>query len=338
MINHSKPFIDEKITKNIFDLVKKGDLLNEKTRNNFKEKLKKYIPSSEVIITPSGSYAIYLALKMLNLRTQNEVILPSYLCSSVLWAVKEAGCVPVLCDIESHWNMTPANVQEKITGKTGAIIVVSMFGFSQNIEGYRNFKLPIINDLCQNFDDAYQAGVEKDLGDFFVFSFHPTKCLTAITGGGLGSRSSNLKLKLSEYPIDMYFPFSSLNATLASYQLENYHKFKEMRFSLAEKFLSSIEERFTFKILEKNDLWKRYRFPLWVENKTPDKIHKSFEDLGVSVRRGVDSLLHRSLNLEDHLYPNTVKAFENTISIPFYPALTHDEQERVVSAVKTILV
>ena len=78
-----------------------------------------------------------------------------------------------------------------------------------------------------------------------------------------------------------------------------------------------------------------YRFPVRVEGGF--EVYRClFQAVGVHVRRGVDTLLHRRLGLDECNFPVAERLFAETVSIPIYPALTREGQSRVISCCREI--
>jgi UDP-4-amino-4-deoxy-L-arabinose-oxoglutarate aminotransferase len=78
-----------------------------------------------------------------------------------------------------------------------------------------------------------------------------------------------------------------------------------------------------------------FRFPVWIRDDF-QVTRKRFEEHGIHVRRGLDSLLHRVFGWDKTSFPIAERIFQETVSIPIYPALTEDEVESVIAACKQI--
>jgi len=79
-----------------------------------------------------------------------------------------------------------------------------------------------------------------------------------------------------------------------------------------------------------------FRFPIRVPGGDFETIRARFAEHGVHVRRGVDALLHREGAHAASEFPNTERLFAETVSIPIYPALRDDEQDRVIAACRRV--
>ena len=120
----------------------------------FEKKWGDYCKKKHAVSVTSGTAALIIALKSLELKSGDEVILPSFTIISCVIAVLEAGGKPVLVDCDlSTWCMIPNEIEKKITKKTKAILVVHMFGhpadmdkINQVVQGKKIF---IIEDAAE---------------------------------------------------------------------------------------------------------------------------------------------------------------------------------------------
>jgi UDP-4-amino-4-deoxy-L-arabinose-oxoglutarate aminotransferase len=104
---------------------------------------------------------------------------------------------------------------------------------------------------------------------------------------------------------------------------------------IASTYLSELPRHVTQRISKIADRSIFYRFPLWMHGDF-DSISKKFAERDIVVGRAVSELLHRLVGQSDDEFPNAVEAFNSTVSIPIYPAMSDDDVSRVIDAVKAI--
>ncbi len=189
---------DKKIFKrNINDIskiIKKTNFINGNEVLNFENKFAKYCGTKYAVGCNSGSDALFLALKALELKKNAEVILPAQTYVSTIFAVLRAGLKPVLIDIQNkNPTLDVRNLKKKITNKTAAIITVHLYGECSDIKNIKkiikNKKIFLIEDAAQAhgaIDYSYGKKGSKagSLGDLGCFSFYPGKNLGAYGDGG----------------------------------------------------------------------------------------------------------------------------------------------------------
>jgi len=180
-IPHSKPFVSEEDYKSVEEVIKSGMHATGSKTKEFEEGVCKFIGAKYAKATTSGTTALHLALLSLKVGKGDEVIIPSYVCQSVLSAVNYTGAKPVLADIEKDsFNISTNTIKPLITDKTKVIIVSHMFGFPADILSIKEIskKIPIIEDCAHSIGGSYKGKMLGNFGDLSIFSFYATKLIS----------------------------------------------------------------------------------------------------------------------------------------------------------------
>jgi perosamine synthetase len=340
IIPHSRPWITKEDIDLVNEVINSEMIAQGQLVKEFEKLVGDYLQLQPGIAAVSGTAALVLALQAINTGKGSEIILPTYVCNSVLDAIISVGATPVVCDIGSNWVMTEKEVGHLVSEKTVAIIAVHIFGISVDIESLRQFEVPIIEDSCQSFGGDVNDIPSGTTGDIGVFSFNATKCLTTGEGGMLVSKNSiiienirNIQKKGPKSTSCFLNKMSDLQASLGISQIKRYEQFIVRRNILKNNYLTELKDISSLEFSPYKGCL--FRFPI--------KTNLPFNDLQskmlkrrVSIRRGVDQLLHRELGLSDAKYPNAVNTFNKTISIPFYPALSEVECDEVIDVVRAL--
>ena len=343
MIPHSKPWITDDDRKAIEIVLKTGMISQGEEVKRFERMCAQYLGSAHAVATASGTAALVLALRALELEKGAEVVVPTYVCKSVGEAVLTAGLRPVLCDSGPSWNMTVETVAEKITSETGAIVLVDIFGIPVDAETFvTTFGLPVIEDACQAFGAESRDRKVGTAGAVGIFSFHGTKCLT--TGeGGLAVTNSRVLSERMRLLRDGTFqlagritaPLSDIQAALGLSQLSRYEDFLKRRARISQWYFDALADtsaQLPHSIREESIF---FRFPLRTKGEFTF-YKKVFSETGVEVRQGVDSLLHTYDPSVHSSFPQADRAFKETLCLPIYPALTDGEVEQIVEASRSV--
>jgi len=149
------------------------------------------------IAVSSGSAALDIAVKSLDLPKGSEVIMPTFTIISPAASVIRAGLKPVLIDSKiDTWNMDVDQIEERITDRTKAIIVVHLYGLpvemNKVIEIAKKYGLIIIEDAAEMHGQEYNGQKCGSFGDISIFSFYPNKHITTGEGGMIVTDNSNL--------------------------------------------------------------------------------------------------------------------------------------------------
>ena len=145
----------------------------------------------------NGTVALQIALRAIDLKEGDEVIMPSFTIISCAMAVVYNGGVPILIDGDAEtWCMDATQIEEKITDRTRAIMPVHIYGHPVNMDPLmelaRKYDLIVIEDAAESHGAEYLTGhggqIEKwrrtgSLGDLSVFSFYANKPVTTGEGG-----------------------------------------------------------------------------------------------------------------------------------------------------------
>jgi dTDP-4-amino-4,6-dideoxygalactose transaminase len=137
----------------------------------------------------SGLDALTLGLKALELNPLSEVIVPSNTYIATILSILQNGLTPILVepDIKTY-NIDPSRIEEKITSKSSAILVVHLYGkvcdMDPIIDICNRNSLKLVEDCAQAHGAKYKGKIAGTFGDFGAFSFYPTKNLGALGDGG----------------------------------------------------------------------------------------------------------------------------------------------------------
>lgn len=304
------------------------------------QRLAGWVGAAGGVATASGTAAVCLALRALGCAPGREVILPSYICRSVLEAVLATGATPVLCDNGPAWVMEPANVAPHLTPRTQAIIVPHVFGIFAEVAKFRQFRVPVVEDFAQAVGHPQAPVLAGDIG---IFSFHPTKCLTTGEGGMcvasdpvlLGRLQSARRSDHAAGGSRAFSPMSDLTAALGLSQLERYPFALARRKEIAARYDRALAGGVA-RCAPGNPTTMHFRYPLRVEGGIT-RYAQLFSDQGVVVRRGVDELMHRVLGLPDGEFRQATEAFAETVSLPLYPSMPEADLETCLAAARDIL-
>lgn len=180
----------------------------------FDELIKKQF-SKNIAFTADGRNALYLALKNLNLKKKDEIIIPSYVCRIVYETINKM-CTPVLADIdENTYVIDPADVESRVGKNTKGILAVHLYGNPCDMEYILKIaeenSLYIIEDVAQALLGSYDSRPLGSFGDYSFFSFRYSKDITSFKGGMLIAKSRiNCKHESYENPFKTRMKLLSL--------------------------------------------------------------------------------------------------------------------------------
>lgn len=329
-IPHSRPWITNDDLLNVrncinSNMISYGDQANLLTSQICKtNKIKYGKPLS------SGTAALAMALKVLGIQPNDEVILPTYVCKNVLNAVLSLKAVPIFSDVNEFGVITNSTIEKVISRRTKVIIGVHTFGNHCDIGALHSFNLPVIEDACQAFGSFFGGSAAGSFGTLAVYSFQATKMMTTGEGGMLLTNNSKYSdLIIEDNFFNQLSPISDVQAALGLSQFSRLAEILEKRKNLRNIYIQALSNS---NLKNSNDPNSDvlFRFTVKVHGNVDSLIYK-FANFGINIRRGVESLLHRHFNILDKEFPGALNIFNSTISIPFYPSLKSWEVEKIIS-------
>lgn len=198
MIPVNRPVLDGNEQRYLAECIETGWISSEGPFvKTLEAKFSQFMGCRHGIAVCNGSLAIDLALAALRIGPGDEVILPSFTIISCAAAVVRAGAVPVVVDCTADtWNIDPALISAKTTGRTKAIMAVHIYGLPVDmdpvLEIARQHDLFVIEDAAEQHGQTYKGRPVGSLGDIATVSFYPNKHVTTGEGGMVVTNDAEL--------------------------------------------------------------------------------------------------------------------------------------------------
>ena len=182
------PYVDSKDITEIKKAASAPFLTNGPKLDVFEQKFKKFTKSKYAIGVSNATAALYLSLKALGIKKNDEVIVPDLTFVATANVVLQVGATPVLVDIDDETlNISTESIIKNISRKTKAIIPVHLAGTPCDMQKImkiaRSNSLKVIEDCAHGIGTSYNKKHVGNFGNAGCFSFYPTKNLTTIEGG-----------------------------------------------------------------------------------------------------------------------------------------------------------
>ena len=192
------PLLGELELRYVTDCLKSGWISSEGPFvSEFEEKFSSRVERDHGVAVSNGSAALDIAVAALKSGPGDEVIMPSFTIISCPLAVVRAGAIPVLVDSDPQtWNMDVQKIEERITQRTKAIMVVHTYGLPVDIDSVqelaKKYNLFVIEDAAEMHGQFVGKRPCGSFGDISTFSFYPNKHLTTGEGGMLVTDDGDL--------------------------------------------------------------------------------------------------------------------------------------------------
>ena len=367
MIPFSKPFFSgddiKEISANIEKILRSGRLTSGPFVKRFERAFAEFIGTRRAVALNSGTATLHTSLFALGVKSGDEVIVPSNTFVATANAALYVGAKPIFADSDpSTFNISPNEIEEKISRKTKAMIVVHLAGnpcdLEETLKIAEDHNIPLIED-CAHAHGAKYKGV--NCGTFGVvggFSFYPTKIVTAAEGGIVATDDEALAEKIrilrnqgrdafgpSEI-VEMGFNYrlSEVHAAIGLAQIKHIHDFITQRNKLAKIYNQGLTGIKWLKPqhIKNGNLCSYYAYIVKLTDGAPvsrDTLMRKLDDKGIET-----SVLYHPV----HLQPFYVKVFgygkgelpiaeemgEKNLALPLYNGMKAEDVMRVVDAIK----
>lgn len=193
----ARPEISEEDIDAVVRVLRSRRLSQGPVAHEFEQALAAYVGVSHGVVVNSGTSALQLALRALEIKDGDEVILPSFSFMAVTNAILAERAVPVFVDIDPRTlNTDPAALEEVVSNRTKAIILLHSFGFPAPAEEIiafaRSHSLAVIEDACEALGAERNGHKAGSLGDIGILAFYPNKVITTGEGGALVTDSDEV--------------------------------------------------------------------------------------------------------------------------------------------------
>ena len=308
----------------------------------------------------SGTDALSLALHALDLGPDDEVISPAFTFFATAGSICRTGARPVFSDIDPiTYNMDPLQVENKITSRTRAILVVHLFGQCADMEPLwriaERHDLILIEDAAQALGSEYQGKRAGSLGSLGCLSFYPTKNLGAYGDAGMVVTSDpewteRMKcLRVHGMEPKYFHKYMGWNARLDALQaamlrvkLPHLERWIGNRQDIAARYDALIDEHHLSHFLDRPVVrpHRRHTFNQYVVRVTGGQRdalvrHLKAEHIGSEIYYPM--ALHqqeclRYLGYHKGDFPASESAAGQVLALPIYPELTAEQQRRVIQS------
>ena len=258
-VNTPKIYGDEK--KYVNDCLTSGWISSEgKYVKEFERRFSKFNNKKYGIAVTSGTAALEVALKSLNLKKKSEVIIPNFSIISTALCVVKLGLKPILVDADPEtWNMCPKQIIKKINKKTKAIIITHIYGFPVDMKNIlqiaKRKKIKIIEDTAEMIGQTYYKKKCGSFGDISTFSFYANKHITTGEGGMILTNDKKIYLKsvslrnlcfgsknrFDHDDIGWNYRMTNLQAAMGCGQLNNIKKILKRKREIGKKYISILK-------------------------------------------------------------------------------------------------
>lgn len=346
--------IQSEIIRATEEVIKQEWFIQGEKCRRFEEEFAEYCGTKHCIGVGNGLEALRLILEAYGIGAGDEVIIPANTFIATVLAVSYVGATPVFVDVDMDtYNIDISKIEEKVTSKTKAIIVVHLYGSVVQMEKIyeiaKEYNLKIIEDSAQAHGAVYKGKRAGNLGDAAGFSFYPGKNLGALgDGGAVTTNDDELASKiraLANYgSVQKYnhiykgcnSRLDEIQAAVLSVKLKYLERWNEERRAIAARFCGEI--RNSHVLLPCIDLsnisaYVFHIYPILVKDR--ERFVKYLEECGIGYNIHYPTPIpmqnaYIEYSCEMRNLSVTKRICNEEVSIPLYPGMTEEEIEYII--------
>ena len=363
--------IGDEIAAAVQKILASGAYIGGPAVKTFEQEFANYIGVSDCVGCNSGTDALILALRALKIGPGDEVITTPFTFFASAETISAVGATPVFVDIDAAtFNMDVDRLEAAITEKTKAIMPVHIFGqpidMTRLMDIATRHNLVVIEDCAQSVGAEWQSQKVGSIGHVGCFSFYPTKNLGACGDGGAITTNDRalaaaMRMLKEHGQSSRYFyeeigynsRLDALQAVILSIKLrylDSWNAQRREKAALYGEFLSRVPGVAVPKELpEAKGVWNQYTIRLTSPEDAPnpsgnfrDSVRTKLQECGIGSMVYYPLPLHlqpvyKSLGYVAGQLPVAEQVCREVLSLPMFPELSRDQQERAIYGLKDCL-
>lgn len=325
----------------------------------FEKQFATYCHSKHCISLNTGTSALHLAMRCLDIGPGDEVITPPMTFIATAWGISYVNAKPVFVDIDpARRTLDPRKLEAAITPRTKAILPVHLAGQPADMDSIleigRRHSIPVVEDAAQSHGAEYRGKRAGELGAMACFSFYPGKNLGAYgEGGALVTNDDHIAVRCRSLrdhgqsqryyhdEIAYNYRMDTLQGAVLGIKLKHLDAWNAARLRHAQAYnaeLAGLPVGLPQEFADSRSVWHCY--VVEVENR--DGVRDALAALGIETGIHYPIPIHlqkayADLGYKEGDFPVAEGFARRCLSLPIFPEMTDDQRALVVKAVKQVL-
>lgn len=322
----------------------------------FEKDFAQYCGANHCVGYNSGTSALHVAMLLLGVGRDDEVITTPMTFVATSWAISYVGAKPVFVDIDdATFNLDPQRIESAITPRTKAVMPVHLYGHPFDIDPIlavcQKHNLPLVEDAAQAHGAKYKGKTIGTFGQISCFSFYPGKNLGACGEGGAlvtsnpdfdkrgrALRDHGSTVRYYHDEVGFNYRMEGIQGAVLAIKLKHLNDWTRGRQRVAKRYTELLADT-PLKLPRQAD-WAEAVWHLYVvRHPKRDELKKHLEANGVGCALHYPLPLHlqkcyADLGHQAGSFPIAEKAAAECLSLPIFPELTEEQIQRVVAVIK----
>ncbi len=319
----------------------------------FEEKIQAYTGASNAIAVFNGTVALHLAMTALDIGPGDEVITTNFTYVASTNAILYNGAIPVFVDIDPNtWNLDPDKIEEKITDKTKAILYTNIYGVPADFKRLKELavkhNLFLVEDAAESFGALYKDQMSGTLGDVSTFSFFGNKTITTGEGGmvltphkEIAAKIRKLKNQGNSETVRYYhdilgynYRMTNIQAAIGVGQLNKIDEILGLKSKLQKRYEDGLGDYVQFQGVPEGAVASHWMTALVFDSiASKERIVNVLEENEIETRPFFTPIDELPFYNEVQDCPVSKEISALGLNLPSYPALTENDQNRIIAII-----
>lgn len=322
--------------------------------SSFEEEFAAYTGGKYCVGLASGLDALWIAFRVLGIGSGDEVIVQGNTYIASVMGVTINGATPVFVEPDEFFNIDTSKIEEKITERTKAILVVHLYGQASNMKPIMDiaekYGLRVVEDCAQSHGACFGGQMTGTFGDIGCFSFYPSKNLGAFGDGGAivtndagiaddvrVFRNYGSEKRYYNKVVGTNSRLDEMQAGLLRVRLSHMAELEKDKRNLCKRYLAELKnDNIVLPTIREGatHIWHQFVIKSKRRQELIDYLNE--REIGTIIHYPIPPHLseaYQYLGIERGSLPITERYAETVLSIPLYNGMTDEEQTYVIDAI-----
>ena len=333
------------------DVLRSGWYVLGKEVTAFEEEFARYTGAKHCVGLANGLDALWIAFRILGIGAGDEVIVQGNTYIASVMGITINGATPIFVEPDEYFNIDASKIEEKITEKTKAVLVVHLYGQASNmgpiVEICKKHNLRLVEDCAQSHGAMFDGQQTGTFGDIGCFSFYPSKNLGAFGDAGAivtnddkiaedtrVFRNYGSEKRYYNKVVGANSRLDELQAGLLRVRLSHLDELAEEKRLICERYLDEIKnEKLILPTIREKATHIWHQFVIRCDERDELVEYLKRNNIGTIIHYPIPPHLSEAysyLGLKEGALPITEKYAKTVLSIPLYNGFAEEEQTYVI--------
>ena len=335
------------------EVLRSGWYVLGKEVSSFEEEFAAYTGAKYCVGLASGLDALWMAFRILGIGVGDEVIVQGNTYIASVMGITMNGATPVFVEPDDYYQIDTAKIEEKITDKTKAVLVVHLYGQATNmkpiVELCQKYNLRLVEDCAQSHGACFEGQMTGTFGDIGCFSFYPSKNLGAFgDGGAIVTNDEQIAKDMKVYRnygsekryynkvVGTNSRLDEIQAGLLRVRLSHMDEMTKEKQQIAKRYREELNNpKFVLPPLMDGATHVYHQFVIRSKERDALIDYLNEKEIGTIIHYPIPPHLAEAyayLGFKEGDFPMTERLAKEVLSIPMYNGMTEEEQTYVIDA------